>query len=81
MDTDVYKTKDLGEAAALYCYGLKLLNLEHGPNFYWFVFENNDARRVSDAYWSCELKLDVKLYNDSLKTLKDRLFANQGTLI
>ena len=77
MENKQYKTKDLGEAAALYSSGIKLLRLDNGNNFYWFVFESNEAQTIANSYWSGELTLKAKVYNDSLRTLKERVFANQ----
>lgn len=72
-----YKTKDLGEAAALLAAGIKFLRLEKASSFYWFVFENEKSQEVSSAYWSGDLSVVAKKYNDSLRTLKDRLFAHK----
>lgn len=73
--TNEYKTKDLGEAAALLTQGVKLLRLDKASRFYWFVFEGKNSQDVSNAYWSEQLSVIAKKYNDSLRTLKDRLFA------
>lgn len=73
----IYSTKDLGEAAALLSEGVKLLNLERDSGFCWFVFENNNAQEISQKYWSGELLTSAKKYNDCLRTLKDRLFAQR----
>ncbi len=78
MNTDEYKTKDLGEAAAIYSSNIKLLRLDNGNNFYWFIFENKNTKAIANSYWSGELKLKAKTYNDSLRSLKERVFANKG---
>lgn len=75
---DEYRTKDLGEAAALLASNIKLLRLESENNFFWFIFEDNNAWEISDDYWSGDLRVSAKDYNDSYKTLKDRIFARQG---
>ncbi len=75
METDAYKTKDIGEAAALYSSNIKLLRLDNGDNFYWFVFESNNAETIANSYWSGELILKAKVYYDSLRTLKERVFS------
>lgn len=77
MQKDEYKTKDIGEAAALYTSDIKLLRLDKDNNFFWFVFEGSNAKKISNSYWSAELTLIAKKYNDSFRTLKERLFANQ----
>lgn len=72
-----YFTKDLGEAAALVAEGVRLLHLEKDSSFCWFVFERKNSEIVSNKYWSGNLLVDAKKYNDSLRTLKDRLFAQK----
>jgi hypothetical protein len=72
-----YLTKDLGEAAALVAEGVKLHRLEKDSSFCWFVFEKNNSEETSNKYWSGNLLVDAKKYNDSLRTLKDRLFAQK----
>ena len=75
MKEDEYKTKDIGEAAALYSSGLKLLRLEKVSNFYLFVFKNDEAEKIANSYWSDELSVKAKTYNDSFRTLKERIFS------
>jgi len=71
-----YKTKDIYEASALVASKLRLVNLERGSGFYWFVFEDWDAsRKISDLFWRNELKVLAKDYADATRTLKDRVFA------
>jgi len=77
MNLDEFKTKDIGEAAALYASGVKLLRLDRELNFFWFIFEKRNSIEISDLYWSGTLKVRAKEYNDSLKTLKDRLFSRK----
>ena len=72
-----YKTKDLGEAAALLTKGLRLLRLEREFDFYWFVFDGQHSQAVSDAYWSGELMVCAKDYFDKTRSLKDRLFSRR----
>ena len=75
---DVYKSRDIGESSAILSTGIKLLRLEQDGQFFWFVFENKNTVSISDKYWSGTLKVDAKEYNNSYKTLKDRIFARQG---
>lgn len=75
---DLYFTKDLSEASALLCKSAKLIRLEQEHNFYWFVFQNKDfCEQLSNSYWIGELQVSAKVYADSLKSLKDRLFAKR----
>ena len=73
-------TKDLGEAAALVAKEVKLSRLEKDSSFCWFVFERKNCEEISSKYWSGELQLDAKKYNESLRSLKDRLFAQKQNL-
>ena len=77
METSVYHTKDLYEAAALYAIGKKLLELEQEDRFYWFVFEGEECQELSDKYWSGEIKIDAKAYANAIRSLKDRVFAHK----
>lgn len=72
-----YLTKDLGEAAALYAKGVSLIKLQKDSGFCWFVFEGIKAQSISNKYWSGKLSVDAKKYNESLRSLKDRLFAQK----
>lgn len=72
-----YFTKDLGEAAAIVAMGVKLDRLEKDSSFCWFVFDRKSCEEISAKYWSGELQLDAKKYNESLRSLKDRLFAQR----
>lgn len=75
-----YKTKDMGEAAALLTQNIKLLRLDYDANgFYWFVFDDGKlAEAVAHTYWFGNLLQNVKRYHESLQTLKDRIFATKS---
>ena len=76
MDKDVYLTKDLYEAAALYSANQKFLGLEREGQFYWFAFENKEVcQKISDDFWAKRVKVDAKSYAEAIRTLKDRIFA------
>ena len=76
--TDVYKSRDIGESSALLSSGVKLLRLEQDGQFFWFVFEDKNSSAIADKYWSGDLVVTAKDYNDSYRSLKDRIFARQG---
>jgi len=77
-DQDVYYTKDLHEASALICAGAKIVRLQPDTSFVWFVLENKSlCERLSNDYWAGTLQLPAKSYADSLRNLKDRLFARR----
>lgn len=72
-----FLTKDLNEASALLVSGVKLLRLERGQGFYWFVFDSEKAKEISNKFWAGELLVDAQRYGDSLRKLKDRLFCQR----
>lgn len=73
-----YFTKDLGEAAALLCKGAKMIRLQRQENFFWFVFANKElCLNLSNDYWFNSLPINAKLYQETLRSLKDRLFAQK----
>ena len=74
---DTFITKDLGEAAALLCASKKLLRLQKETNFYWFVFyDKSSCEKISNEYWFGNLLFNAKTYNNTLKSLKNRLFRS-----
>lgn len=72
-----FATKDIGEAAAILTSGIEFYGLEPGQGFFWFVFKEEGAKKASGDYWSSKLTVNAKSYFDSLRTLKDRLFAQK----
>lgn len=73
-----YKTRDLHEAAFLYAKNKKLLRLEGKDREFWFIFDQaDDCEILVESYWSKEAQVIAKEYVDSLRTLKDRLFARK----
>lgn len=78
VKTDLYFTKDLSEAAAIFCKNAKLLRLKQEQNFYWFVFQDKQlCEQLSNSYWAGELQVSAKTYADSLKSLKERVFSRK----
>jgi len=80
METQEYKTKDLGEAAALLERGVKLCRLDRYPRHIMFIFEDSKATaNVSYLYYFGKLMVIAKAYNEALQTLKDRVFTLMDT--
>lgn len=78
IGNDAYITKDLGEAAALVCSSAKLLRLQKESKFFWFIFANKPfCEQLANDYWSGDLKINARQYNEALRSLKDRLFAQK----
>jgi len=76
MNREVYQTKDLYEASALYALNLRFLGLKREWPFCWFIFEDKDnCQQIADEFWAKKLKVDPKCYAEAIRTLKDRIFA------
>ncbi len=76
--TNEFSTKDLYEASALHSLGQKLLRLEGEGNQYWFVFADKDlCKKLSDSYWAGEVEVNAKSLTNSIRELKDRIFAQR----
>ena len=76
--SDEYSSRDLPESALLYAKGLNLLRLERKDRHFLFVFKNQSkAKELSSKYWEKNAQVDAKTFSDSLKYLKDRIFAGQ----
>lgn len=73
-----YSTKDLYEASFLYAVGKKLVDLtREGPQA-WFNFEDEDGcHRLSRVFWAKEGSVVPKIYAESIRSLKDMLFAQR----
>jgi hypothetical protein len=78
-DGDVYQTKDLYESALLAASNLKLIKLVKETDFYWFVFDNKTrAEELSSKFWQGEALVNAKAYAESIRGLKNRIFARRG---
>jgi hypothetical protein len=76
MNKDVYLTKDLYEAAALYSLNKKFVGLKEDSGFYWFQFEDKQGcEQIADGFWSKKINVNAKAYAEAIRTLKDRIFA------
>lgn len=75
---DEYKTRDLYEAAYLIAKGLNLKRLERStssPRCY-FIFDNPPECKTTVAiFWNKQGTVDPKTYAETIRNLKDRLFA------
>ena len=76
MRLDIYATKDLGEASALYTKGVTFVGIEKQGSICFFGFEDKiKCEELAQLFWAQKLKVDAKMYHDALRTLKDRIFA------
>ena len=72
----MYKTKDLGEAAALIVRKQRLIDIERVGKTCWFVFENSqNCKELSNKFFFGELLVNARDYHESLSMLKNRIFS------
>jgi hypothetical protein len=77
----IYKTKDLGEAAALLTKNIKFRGLDKDPlGFSWFMFEGKGIKTISDKFWFGKLLVCAKRYEENRALLTDRLHALKNNL-
>ena len=78
IENDIYLTRDLPEAAALYSLRQKLLRLEKEAEHFIFVFQDKEfCQKLANAFLNRELTVDAKTYAESLRTLKDKIFQQK----
>jgi hypothetical protein len=76
---EIYKTKDIFEAAWIYSKDVPLLHLEPDGKYFWFAFDDlKTCTDLSSSYWSQTATGSIKAFVNSLKTLKDLIFSKQG---
>lgn len=73
------RTHDLGLAAALVSCGfdLKVTNRDINGRFYFGFKQTEKLTRTIDAYWSNTLDVHARTYNDNIKMLKSRIYADE----
>ena len=75
-NTQEYKTKDLGEAAALIVKSQKFLWIERQGKICFFVFEDKTScARLSNDYFFGQLLVNARDYKEKMDMLKNRIFA------
>lgn len=73
-----YRTKDLGEAATLFCKEAKYIRMERTDNVCWFIFSDIDfCRDISDKYFSGEIWVHPRVFYEVLSRLKTKIFSNR----
>jgi len=75
MENKLYKTKDLGEAAALIAKEAQLIEIERQGSVCWFVFQDiTQCELLSNQYFFGELLVNAREFNDATVRLKSRIF-------
>lgn len=71
------RTHDLGLAAALVSSGFKLRDTSRDLNgrFYFAFRQTRDLAEAIDEYWANTLNVRARTYNDNIKMLKSRIYA------
>ena len=70
--------KDLYAASFLLAAGMRLLRLQKEHKYYWFVFDEKAlCEDLLNKYWRNEGQIAPKVYADSCRSLKDRVFAQR----
>lgn len=71
----LFRTRDLGEAAALLCSGYQLKQMSPEGSFFWFEFANSKSiQETSREYWFGSLRVPAKEFRTHMNTLKNRVF-------
>ena len=75
---DDYKTKDLGEAAALIVKKQRFIRIDREGRICWFVFENRqECERLSSDFFFGELLVNARELQEAIKRLKHRIFSHE----
>ena len=75
----VYKSRDLGESAALLCVGFEFISTEEDPNGrIYFVFpDSTELQAAIKAHWACILEVKSRYYFDATRTLKNVIYKDR----
>ena len=80
FQTETYKTKDLGEAAALIVKRQRFIRIDWEGRICWFVFENKqECEGLSSDYFFGELLVNAREFQEAIKRLKHRIFSYERT--
>ena len=75
---DDYKTKDLGEAAALIVKKQRFIRIDREGRICWFVFENKqECEMLSSDFFFGELLVNARELQEAIKRLKHRIFSHE----
>lgn len=73
-----FLTKDLYLAGLLYAKGMKLQKIDRMGRLCWFVFENKTlCEDLQQKFFAKSVEVNAKEYADSIRTLKDLVFAHE----
>jgi len=73
---EIYKTRDLFEAAFLYGSHHDLIRVDQDEGERcWFVFDA-ECKSIALTYWQGRATVNAKDYSDAIRTLKDIIFSH-----
>jgi hypothetical protein len=73
---NTYRTKDLGECAALIVAKQRLADIERIGSVCWFVFDNRkECEKLSTQFFFGELFLNAREYYEAMVRIKNRIFS------
>lgn len=76
MENEIYKTKDLAEAASLIVSKQQLIQIEREGKLCWFVFKNRKVcEKASNEYFFGNLQGNLRQYSEAMNVLKNRIFS------
>lgn len=76
FQTEIYKTKDLTESAALITKGQRLISMERENKICWFIFENKkECEILSTDFFFGQLQVNAREFYEVIIRLKHRIFS------
>jgi hypothetical protein len=76
--TEIYKTKDLAEAAMLIVKGHELFRIDREGVICWFIFKNKDeCEDLSNNYYFTEILVNARSFYEVMKRLKNLIFSQE----
>lgn len=76
VDSNVYKTKDLAEAAFLLTSDKTLNSVIREGNTCWFVFNNKEiCLELINKFWFGDEVIPARKFYESIQILKNKIFS------
>jgi hypothetical protein len=78
MNNKFYKTRDLGESAALLIKGERLINHNWVGKICWFYFDDEEkCKELSNEYFFGNFLVNAREFHEMETRLKNRIFAGK----
>ena len=76
FQTETYKTKDLGESAALIIKNMRLIRIDREGRICWFVFEKNrESEEITKEFFFADLMVNAREYFETIRRLKSLIYS------